>query len=99
MCVECAVVHFRVAGAAILGALRADQSALYPYMAYHGASPYRREVPPLIFVYSLGIGDTYGAPGQGYVGGASVPHIPDPVGVGCGWFMNIYVHTLLVAVF
>ena len=40
-----------------------------------------------------------GAPGQGYVGGASVPHSPESVGVGCGWFMHIYVHTLLVAVF
>ena len=68
VCVECAVVHVRVAGAAILGALRADQSALYPYMACHGASPYRREVPPLIFVYSLGIGDTYGGPRSGLCG-------------------------------
>ena len=68
VCVECAVVHVRVAGAAILGALRADQSALYPYMAHHGASPYRREVPPLIFVYSLGIGDTYGGPRSGLCG-------------------------------
>jgi hypothetical protein len=40
-----------------------------------------------------------GAPGLGYVGGASVPHSPESVGVGCGWFMHIYVHTLLVAVF
>ena len=47
VCVVCAVAHFRVAGGAILGALRADRSALYPYMAYHGASPYLREVHPL----------------------------------------------------
>ena len=40
-----------------------------------------------------------GAPGQGYVGGASVPHSPESVGVGCGWFMHIYIHTFLVAVF
>ena len=99
VCVVCAVAHFLVAGGAILGALRADRSALYPYMAYHGASPYRREVPPLIFVYSLGIGNTYGGPRSWLCGRASVPHSPESVGVGCGWYIIIYIHTFLVAVF
>ena len=99
VCVECAVAHFRVAGGAILGALRADRSALYPYMAYHGASPYLREVPPLIFVYSLGIGNTYGGHRSWLCRRASVPHSPESVGVGCGWYINIYIHTFLVAVF
>ena len=100
-CVECAVAHFRVAGGAILGALRADRSALYPYMAYHGASPYLREVPPLIFVYSLGIGNTYGGPRSWLCGRASVPHSPESVGVGCGWWVynslviNILIYTYI----
>ena len=43
-----------------LGALREDRSALYPFMACHGASPYRREVPPLSTCIHVGIGNTYG---------------------------------------
>ena len=79
------------------GALREDRRALYPYMACHGASPYRREVPPLIFVYSLGIGDTYGGPRSWLCGRASVPHSPESVGVGCGWWAyNSLVINILV---
>ena len=85
VCVVCAVAHFRVAGGAILGALRADQSALYPYMAYHGASPYLREVPPLSTCIHVGIGNTYGGHRSWLCGRASVPHSHESVSFGCGW--------------
>ena len=85
VCVLWAVAHFWVAGGAILGALQADRSALYPYMAYHGASPYLREVLPLSTCIHVGIGNTYVGHRLWLCGRASVPHSHKSVSCGCGW--------------
>ena len=50
------------------GALREDRSALYPYMANHGASPHLLGGPPTNFLWRAFWVAPMGAPGRGYVG-------------------------------
>ena len=50
------------------GALREDRSALYPYMANHGASPHLLGGPPTNILWRAFWVAPMGAPGRGYVG-------------------------------
>ena len=65
------------------GALRADRSALYSYMACPGASPYLREAHPLTASGETSLG-TYGGQRLRLCGLASVPHTHKLVSCGCG---------------
>ena len=56
------------AGGASCGSLREDRSALYPYMANHGASPHLLGGPPTNFLWRAFWVAPMGAPGRGYVG-------------------------------